>query len=55
MTSLTVSPDGEHVTITVPCDPMTRDHEVRVPIKELGEAVAVARSRQLGVDARGDL
>lgn len=50
-----VSPEGDHVTVTVPCDPLTRDHEVKVPFGQWWEAASVARSRQLGVDARGDL
>lgn len=49
------SPDGEIVSIHLECDPMTRPHVVAIPTEELQEAVAVARSRQLGADARGDL
>ena len=49
------SNDGEWIVLTLDCDPMTQPHKVSIPTAELQEAVAVARSRQLGVDARGDL
>lgn len=52
---LAITGDGEHIGVLVACDPLTKDHLVRIPTAEVEEAVAVARSRQLGVDARGDL